>query len=120
MKKLALASIVFLTFQATPAFAENQKNKGPDIDKVISTLSLQGSQATQLRQLMESHRASMKQLRSEKQKSREKKRALRKSHRKALTSLLNDEQLSKFKAYRKEHHPRGGRKHRKGGKKYRN
>ena len=115
-KIVTVVSAVLITaVLATSAHADKRKGKkGVNIDQVVASLQLDVSTATNLKTLMENHRAEKRASRDQAKQNREQRKAKRKVHRKALLDLLGYEKLYQFEEIMKENRSkRGKRKHKK-------
>ncbi len=99
MKHPVIAVSLLLIF-GLYAFASQADNKQrPDIDYLVTQLSLDDSKAQQLKDLMQQHRQAMNTAREQRQKSHQQNQDMRNQHREELLTVLSYEQLYQFEEY---------------------
>ncbi len=92
------------------AFASQADNKQrPDIDYLITQLSLDDSKAQQLKDLMQQHHQAMNVAKDQRQKNRQQNQDMRIQHREELLTVLSYEQLYQFEEYMQQFHRSHGK-----------
>jgi hypothetical protein len=105
---LVLTTILFASQSATAVNDDRQKR--PDIDYLVSQLELTADKTTQLKAIMSQHRQQMESMREQKQEAHEQRHTMRTQHREELLTVLSYEQLYKFDQYMHQFRPKRSNK----------
>lgn len=96
MKNLLSILIITVLLTNTASADQGKGKRGPDIDKIVSTLQLDVDTSTNLKALMEKHQETRKAAREEGKKDRAAKKAARKQYRADLLAVLGYEKMYEF------------------------
>lgn len=116
MKKLSIMALLLVAFLATNA-QESKENKKDHFDKLVTELELNEEQAEQLKSILEERKVKMEEMKEERLRSAEEMKKKRMEEMKKreeekaamdekISSILNEEQLAKFKKMQEEREAR--------------
>ena len=106
MKASTLLITILLIASQSSIAAQDNKQKRPDIDYLVSQLELDANKSTRLKAIMDGHRQQMESMRDQKQQAREEMHKMRTQHREELLTVLSYEQLYKFDEYMHQFRPK--------------